>query len=285
MLKIEKLQKNYKSFSLDCSIELKPGRIAGLIGPNGSGKSTTFKAVLGLIRADGGRVELFGKNVSELSISDREKIGVALSDSGFSGYLCIKDILPVIQAMYKDFDRAYFDKYIKEFKLPMDKKIRTFSTGMKAKLKVLIALSHKAKLLILDEPTAGLDVIARDRILDIIREYMSLDDERAVLISSHISSDLETLCDEIYMINNGKIVLKEETDKLLDSYAILKLSEKQYELIDKEYLLAVRKESYGYRCMTGEKQFYMENYPEVVIEKGSIDELLKMHADEAADRI
>ena len=147
---------------------------------------------------------------------------------------------------------------------------------MKAKLKVLAAISHDAKLLILDEPTAGLDVVARDELLDMLREYMEQDENRSILISFHISSDLETLCDDLYMIHEGKIVLHEDTDLLLSDYALLKVDAKQYESLDKQYLLRVRRENFGYRCLTNQKQFYLENYPQVAVEKGSIDELITM---------
>lgn len=147
---------------------------------------------------------------------------------------------------------------------------------MKAKLKVLVAVSHHAKLLILDEPTAGLDVVARDELLDILREFMEEDEERAILISSHISADLETLCDDLYMIDNGKIVLHEDSDVLLSDYAILKLDKQQFDTIDKQYILRVKKEVYGYRCLTNQKRYYLENYPEMVIEKGTIDDVILM---------
>lgn len=276
MLKIDGLKKNYDRFTLDCSLEVKPGYITGLIGRNGAGKSTTFKSVLGLISVDGGVIRVFGKGVKQLDKKDKQKIGVVLSDSGFSGYLSIKDIVPVMANLYDNFDKAYFRELCERFELPMDKKIKTFSTGMKAKLKVLAAVTHGASLLILDEPAAGLDVIARDEVLDILREFMEQDEKRSILISSHISADLEGLCDDFYMIHDGRIILHEETDVLLSEYAVLKIDEKQWDTIDREYLLKVKKESFGYRCLTRQKQFYMENYPGIVIEKGTIDELIIM---------
>ena len=127
----------------------------------------------------------------------------------------------------------------------------------------------------LDEPTAGLDVIARDEILELLREYMEKGD-RSILISSHISSDLENFCDDIYMIDKGKIVFHEDTDVLLSEYAILKVTQEQYQLLDKEYILRHKKEDFGYSCLTNQKQFYMENYPEIVVEKGNVDELITM---------
>lgn len=276
MLKIEHVKKSYKNFLLDCSLEVKPGSVTGLIGQNGAGKSTTFKAILGLISIDGGNITILGKNISEFSSEDKENLGVVLSDSGFSGYLTIRDILPILQSFYKKFDLPYFMKQVQSFQLPLDKKIKEFSTGMKAKPKVLVAISHDAKLLILDEPTAGLDVIARDELLEMLREFMEIDDNRSILISSHISSDLESLCDDIYMIHEGKIIMHEDTDVLLSDYAILKVDEQQYQNIDKQYIKRIKKESYGYVCLTDQKQYYLENYPKIVIEKGSIDEIITM---------
>lgn len=276
MLKITHLQKNYKDFSLDCSIEVQPGMITGLIGKNGSGKSTTFKAALGLIHTDGGEIELFGKKTAELTPEDKQKLGVVFADSGFSTYLTINGVAKILESTYKDFEKEKFLQQCARFQLPVNKKIKELSTGMKAKLKVLVALSHKAELLILDEPTVGLDVVARDEVLNMLREYMEENEESAILISSHISSDLESLCDDLYMIHDGKIILHEDTDVLLADYAVLKFSEEAYDKIDRQYLLKVKKETYGYRCLTNQKQFYLENYPDIVVENGRIDDLIVM---------
>lgn len=275
MLKLEHVKKQYKDFHLDCSLTVKPGMITGLIGANGAGKSTTFKAVLGLIRTESGMVELFGKRPEEITPEDKERLGVVLADSGFSGYLSIRDLIPVLKAMYHQFDQTYFEEQCRRFELPMTKKIKEFSTGMKRKLQVLAAISHHADLLILDEPTAGLDVLARDEMLTMLREYMEIEG-RAILISSHISSDLEDFCDDIYMIDHGQVILHEETDTLLNEYGLLKVDGKQYERLDKTYVLRSRKETFGYSCLTNEKQFYQESYPDIVVEKGSIDELIMM---------
>lgn len=276
MLKIKNLKKNYGDFFLDCSLEVKSGQITGLIGQNGSGKSTTFKSILGLVYPDGGNISIFEKDYRNLTIEDKEKIGVVLSDSGFSGYLRIKDIIPVLENLYPTFDKSFFLEQVHRFQLPLDKQIKDFSTGMKAKLKVLVAISHNAKLLILDEPTAGLDVVARDELLEMLREFMEKDENRSILISSHISSDLESLCDDLYMIHNGKIILHEDTDILLSDYGLLKVNKDQYDEIDKQYILRVKKESFGYSCLTNQKQFYVENYPTITIEKGTIDEVITM---------
>lgn len=276
MLKMEHLKKHYNNFSLDCSLELMPGCVTGLIGQNGAGKSTIFKAILGLISTDGGSITILGKDMKAFTAKDKEELGVALSDSGFSGYLRIKDIIPVLQNMYPQFDKPFFIEQVQRFQLPLDKKIKDFSTGMKAKLKVLVAISHNAKLLILDEPTSGLDVIARDELLEMLREFMEKEEERSILISSHISGDLESLCDNLYMIHDGKIILHEDTDVLLSDYALLKADAKQYGELDKQFILRSKKEAYGYSCLTNQKQYYRENYPEIAIEKGTIDGVITM---------
>ena len=273
LVKLENVQKHYKQFDLNCSIEVNSGCVTGLIGQNGSGKTTTFKAILGLIQTDGGTIEVFGKNPRTLGKEEKKKMGVALSDSGFSDYLTVKDITAVMAAMYETFDRKEFEEKCRKFQIPDNKKLKEFSTGMKAKLKVLVAMSHHAELLILDEPTSGLDVVARQEILDMLRTYME-DESRAILISSHISSDLEGLCDDFYMIDHGNVILHEETDILLSEYGILKVTEEQYESLDKQYILKKKRENFGYRCLTNEKQFYVENYPDITVEKGSIDEMI-----------
>ena len=275
VLSLRNLQKSYPGFSLDVSMEIKEGQITGLIGANGAGKSTTFKAILGLIYPDAGEILIFGKKPEEITVKEKAQIGVALSDSGFSECMNVKQIVHVLENTYERFDRAAFEKRCRDFSVPMDKKLKEFSTGMRAKLKVLIATSFSARLLVLDEPTAGLDVVARDSILELLREYMETDG-RSILISSHISSDLENLCDDIYMIHKGKIVLHENTDVLLDEYGLIKADEKQYEALDKAHILRVKKEHYGYSCLTDEKAFYMENYPGLTVERGSVDEVITM---------
>ena len=215
MIRMDNVLKQYDNFRLECSMQVPVGQVTGLIGRNGAGKSTAFKAILGLIHTDGGTVEVFGKDVAELTQADREKIGVVLSDSGLCSWFTIRDFIPVLDTMYADFSREIFMAECERLELPLKKKIKDFSTGMKRKLQILVALSHDAKLLILDEPTAGLDVVARDELLGLLREYAENGD-RSIVISSHISSDLEGICDDVYMIDNGKIVLHEDTDVLLN---------------------------------------------------------------------
>ena len=275
LLELMGFQKHYGDFHLNCSLKVQKGCITGLIGQNGAGKTTIFKSILGLIAGDGGKIRILGKDPAKLTAKDREKTGVVLADSGFSGYLTVSDLVPVMKSLYRDFDAGDFRQKCSDFHIPENKKIKEFSTGMKAKLKLLIAMSHQAKLLILDEPTAGLDVMAREGLLYLMREYME-DGERSILISSHISSDLENLCDDLYMIHEGQILLHEDTDVLLGEYGVLKLTEPEFKRLDKQYILRCKKEDYGYSCLTDQKRFYMENYPAAAMEKGSIDQVITM---------
>lgn len=275
MVNLKCVKKEYAEFKLNVSMNIKEGAITGLIGQNGAGKSTVFKLILGLIKPNEGDVLVFGKDIRKISGVEKENIGVVLAESGFNEMFTVKDIAVIMKNSYKNFDGEWFISKCNYFKLPLSKKISEFSSGMKAKVKVLLAMSHKAKLLLLDEPTAGLDVIAREEILDIIRDYMK-NEQNSVLISSHIATDLEGLCDEIYMIHDGNIIWHEETDVLLSEYGVIKVTEEQYGKMDKDYILKVKKESYGYKCLTGQKRFYMENMPGTVIENGSIDEVITM---------
>lgn len=276
MITMQNVRKTYGNFIFEMSMELPEGQILGLVGKNGAGKSTAIKLILGLCRADEGSIRVFGHESKELPETLRQEIGVSLAESGFSGELTVNDVKHILKKMYHSFDENYFIKQSENLKLPMNKKIKEFSTGMKAKLRVLAAMTHRAKLLIMDEPTAGLDVEARNEILDMLRAYIAEDESRSILITSHISTDLESLCDELYLIHDGKLILHEATDAILEQYGILKVSEEQYRTLDQSSILKVQKENYGYACFTDDKKFYQENYPQIAVENGGIDELILM---------
>lgn len=276
MITMQNVRKTYGNFTFEISMELPEGQILGLIGKNGAGKSTAIKLILGLCQAEEGTVTVLGSDSKELSEKVKQDIGVSLAESGFSGELTVNDVKHILKKMYHSFDENYFIKQSENLKLPMNKKIKEFSTGMKAKLRVLAAMTHRAKLLVMDEPTAGLDVKARNEILDMLRAYIAEDESRSILITSHISTDLESLCDELYLIHDGKLILHEATDAILEQYGILKVSEEQYRTLDQSSILKVQKENYGYACFTDDKKFYQENYPQIAVENGGIDELILM---------
>lgn len=276
MVIIDNLVKNYGNFRLDLSMQIPDGAVTGIVGKNGAGKTTVIKALLGLIRPDAGKITINGRDASMLTGKEKASIGAALSESGFSSYLRVKDVICILKKMYPAFDEEYFRKNCRAQGLPEEGRIGEFSTGMKAKLRVLSAISHRAALLVMDEPTAGLDVQARNDILDLLRQYLLENEGCSVLITSHISSDLESLCDDIYLIDGGRLLLHEDTDVLLDRYAILKVTGDTFEKLDRSHILSSRKDPFGYVCLTDQKQFYAENYPGIVIENGSIDDLILM---------
>ena len=276
MIKMQNVRKKYGDFEFDMSMEIPEGRITGLVGKNGAGKSTAIKLILGLAKPDSGSISVLGSEGRELSPAVKQKIGVSLAESGFSSQLSIEDMKQILSKMYREFDRQLFTKQCEKMKLPKKKKMKDFSTGMKAKLKVLTALTHNADLLILDEPTAGLDIEARNEILDLLREYVTYNEKSSILITSHIATDLESLCDDIYLIHDGKMIIHEDTDVILEQYGVLKVSEEQYKKLDQKAILKSRRESYGYACFTSDRKFYQENYPGIVVEKGGIDELILM---------
>lgn len=276
MIKMQNVRKKYGDFEFDMSMEIPEGRITGLVGKNGAGKSTAIKLMLGLTKPDSGNISVLGSDGKELTPAVKQKIGVSLAESGFSSQLRIEDMKHILSKMYREFDRQLFTKQCEKMKLPKKKKMKDFSTGMKAKLKVLTALTHNADLLILDEPTAGLDIEARNEILDLLREYVTHNEKSSILITSHIATDLESLCDDIYLIHDGKMIIHEDTDVILEQYGVLKVSEEQYEKLDQKAILKSRRESYGYACFTSDRKFYQENYPGIVVEKGRIDELILM---------
>lgn len=276
MIKMQNVRKKYGDFEFDMSMEIPHGRITGLVGKNGAGKSTAIKLMLGLAKPDSGSISVLGSDGKELTPAVKQKIGVSLAESGFSSQLSIEDMKHILSKMYREFDRQLFTKQCEKMKLPEKKKMKDFSTGMKAKLKVLTALTHNADLLILDEPTAGLDIEARNEILDLLREYVTYNEKSSILITSHIATDLESLCDDIYLIHDGKMIIHEDTDVILEQYGVLKVSEEQYKKLDQKAILKSRRESYGYACFTSDRKFYQENYPGIVVEKGGIDELILM---------
>lgn len=187
----------------------------GLVGENGAGKSTTIKAILNLVNTSDGIIKIFGLDTKEHEIEIKEDIGVVLDEGFVSEYLNPKDINTMMKDVYKNWDEELYFKYLNDFKLPEDTISREYSSGMKMKLKIAVALAHHPKLLILDEPTSGLDPIARNDILDIFQEFIQ-DEEHGIFVSSHITSDLESIADYITFINNGEIVLSKTRDELLD---------------------------------------------------------------------
>ena len=206
LVQLDRVMKKYGSFALELNMEIPENQVTGLIGANGAGKSTTFKLMLGLIRPDEGNVEIFGRNAAEMGAEDKQKIGAAFSDSGFSEYLKVQQLIPIMSRFYPDFQEEEFRGRCERFKIPLNKQIKEFSTGMKAKLNVLLALSHDSRLLILDEPTAGLDPRGRDEILAQIRAYHETKRATVILVS-HSMEEIARNVERIVVMRDAHVYM------------------------------------------------------------------------------
>lgn len=246
VIEIEGLTKKYKDFTLsNISLELPKGCVMGLIGENGAGKSTLIRSMLGITHYDEGSINVFGK---EPSAELHDKIGVVLDEPGIPECFTIKDINAVMKATFSKWDEKQFFDYIKRFELPSKKKFKDFSKGMKMKTCIACALSHNAELLILDEPTSGLDPLVRDEIIDIFNDF-TRDENHSILISSHIVSDLEKICDYIAFIHKGRLTLCEEKDILLEQYAFVNLTNEQLSRIDSSAVIGKKANPYGVQAI------------------------------------
>ena len=245
-IEVKNFSKHYKGFSLEnISFTLPSGCIMGLVGENGAGKSTTIKLLLDMIRKSGGEITLLGKSTAECS---KEDIGVVTEESGFPVFFNAKEINSVLKNIYKQWNEKEYFNYLEKFNIPTKKKFKDFSKGMKMKLQIAAALSHNAKLLILDEATSGLDPVVRDEILDIFNEF-TRDENHSILISSHIVSDLEKVCDYIAFMHNGKLILCEEKDELLNNYSLIQCDENTINAINKADILSIRKSNYAVKAV------------------------------------
>ena len=274
ILEIKNLCKKYDNFELkNISFTLPKGMIMGFIGENGAGKTTTIKAILDIIKSYTGDIKIFGldnrKNESEI----KENIGVVLDDMFFPEILTANDINNTMSGIYKNWDAKMFNDYLKEFALLPNKQIKTFSKGMRKKLEIATALSHHSKLLILDEPTSGLDPVARAEVIQIFQSVLEKE-ECSILLSSHITTDLEHIADYITFINNGEIILSKTTDELLDNYGIVKCSEKEFKDINKKDYLKYRKSKYEYEALIPNKKEFKTKYNISIIDKITLDDLM-----------
>lgn len=245
-IEIKDLTKSYKDFTLEkLTLTLPNGCIMGLIGENGAGKSTTIKSILGIIKPDSGSINVFGRKMSD---DDKNDIGVVLDDVGLPTVFTVNDVNSVMKRTYKNWEEDKFNGFVKSFGLPQKKQFKEYSKGMKMKLGIAIALSHNAKLLILDEPTSGLDPLVRDEIVDILYDF-TRDEERSILISSHIVSDLEKLCDYIAFIHKGRLTICEEKDMLLEQYGFVNISAEQLEALDQSAVKGKKITPYGVQAI------------------------------------
>lgn len=241
-VEVKELTKKFKGFTLDhVSFSLPAGCIMGLVGENGAGKSTTLKLLLNMIRKDSGRITILGKDEKNI---DKNEIGVVFDECRFHESFTAKDINQVLKSIFQRWNEQQFFDYLNRFEVPSNKKLKEFSRGMKMKISIAAAVSHDAKLLLLDEPTSTLDPVVRDEMLDIFYDFIS-DEQHSIIISSHIVSDLEKVCDYIAFMHKGKMILCEEKDRLLQECRLAQMSEAEFSAIDKDEIIGSRKTPFG----------------------------------------
>lgn len=275
ILEIKNLRKDFKGFSLkDINLSLERGFIMGFIGPNGAGKSTTIKLILNLMERDRGEINVFGKENIKNEIEVKNKIGFVLDENHYYEEITIKEMKRIIAPFYKQWDDGVFNKYVKDFGLPIDRKIKELSKGMKMKFSLAVALSHNAELLIMDEPTSGLDPVVRSELLDILSDLMQ-DENKGVFFSTHITSDLDKIADYITFINNGEIVFSTTKDDILDNFGLVKGPK---ELIFDNNLyefVGMRENQYGFEALVQDKEKFKKLYGnKVVIEKPTLEDIM-----------
>lgn len=272
-LQIDHLCKQYDSFCLDdVNLSLPTGCIMGFIGENGAGKSTTIKLILNLIHKDDGQIQVLGMDHLQDEMAIKQQIGIVLDESNFPANLKTADVGRIMKHIYSNWDEAVFQSYLTRFGLPANKTVQQFSHGMKMKLSIAVALSHHARLLILDEATSGLDPIVREEILDVFMDFIE-DEEHSVFLSSHITSDLEKITDYIALIHQGKIVFSRPKDELLDSYGILKCGLAEFEAIDPAVIQGYRKNRYGVEALV-QKNKLKGNY---TVDPANLEQIMLYH--------
>lgn len=276
-LEVKHLNKSYGDFLLkDICLQLPKGSIMGLIGENGVGKSTIFKAILDLIKKDSGKVTFYGQVLSDDAKKLKEEIGVVFDGINFYETLTPEQVGKISEAAYTNWDQTIYEDYLTRFKLDKKKEVKTFSKGMQVKLCLAVALSHHAKVLILDEATSGLDPIMRDEILDVFLDFIQ-DEEHAILISSHISSDLEKVADYITFIHDGKIVFSKTKDELIYEYGVLRCKKDVFDKMEPNERVAYRKMDYQYEVLVSNKKKIAAKYKEAVVDSASLDEIMLLY--------
>lgn len=283
---VKNLTKRYKGFMLNnVSFQVPTGSVVGFIGENGAGKSTTIQAILGIIRADAGEAWLLGHKMGHKMADDswREQVGVVFDECNFHRELKVKHVRNILRDIYKTWDDEKFMYYLKRFELPLDKKVKELSKGMKMKLSITAALSHDSRILILDEATSGLDPVVRNEILDIFRELIE-DGEHTIFISSHITSDIEKISDYIMLIHRGEILLSENKDEILYNYAIVRCTKEQAGLIPGDIVVGREDNAFEVSVLVRDKKKLLEtSFKEeaekvstgnVVIDRAGIEDVL-----------
>lgn len=278
-IEISSLRKCYDGFTLDdISFDVPKGSIMGFIGQNGAGKSTTMKAILNIIKTDGGSIKLLGMDHSRDEAQIKECIAAVFDECPFHDSFKAKQINILFRGLYQNWDEKQFFDYLDRFHLPRKKKIGEFSKGMKMKMQIAAALSHRARLLIMDEPTTGLDPVVRNEILDVFREYLN-DENNSILLSSHITSDLDKIADCVTFIDNGKLLLTGYKDEILESHGLMKCSKEDYNEIDTGDIISARINEYSVDIMVSDREKMSKKYSGILIEKTNLEEIMLFYVN------
>jgi ABC-2 type transport system ATP-binding protein len=274
VIEINNLEKKYPNFKLKIDeLKIPSGIVIGLIGENGAGKTTLIKTILNIIHKDKGKIKIFNKKLEENEIAIKEEIGVVLDNTFFPEILNAKNIDTIMKDIYKNWDSKLFYQYLEQFKIKDNQILKNMSKGMRKKVEIAATLSHHPKLLILDEATSGLDPIVRNEILELFLNFTT-DEDHTIILSTHITSDLEHIADQIIFINEGKIILQDTKDAILDNYGILKCDIEKFNNIDKEDIIAVRKNKYNYDILMNNKKKMKKKYKEYIMDNITLEDLM-----------
>ncbi|UZT81124.1 ABC transporter ATP-binding protein [Caproicibacterium sp. BJN0003] len=274
-LEIRSLNKSFQSgFALkDINLTLPRGSVMGFIGQNGAGKTTTIKCILNLLHPDSGTIRIFGKEIAQNEIEVKENIGVVFDECPLHETLSAEKAEKILSKIYQNWDSSLYQSYLKEFKLPPKRPIKEYSRGMKMKLSITCALAHHPKLLLLDEATSGLDPVVRDEILEIFYNFIQ-DESHSILMSSHITSDLEKIADYITFIHHGKILFSSPKDQILDSFGILKCGKQNFEMLDPSEYISYRENNFGYEILVKDRYLSKKKHPDMVLDRVNLDEIM-----------
>ena len=275
ILELQQVSKTFpkSNFTLEnVTFSLPYGSILGFVGENGAGKTTTIGCILNTIAKDSGTVKLFGKEMTDADTDMREKIGVVYDGDNFPAYWTAAQLAKVMAGFYKQWDNILFQKFLKEYKLPANQKIKQYSRGMTMKLAIAVALSHHPQLLILDEATGGLDPVVRDEMLDTFLDFVQ-EENHSILLSSHITSDLEKAADYITFIHNGKLIMTVSKNDLVYNYAVMRCKEKQFHALDPADIITYRKRDFQIDVLVSDCKTMQRKYKEIVIDHVSVDEI------------
>lgn len=272
---IRGLCKHYEDFSLEnLDLTVPTGTIVGFVGENGAGKTTTLKAIFGAIRTDGGSIEVLG--CTDPDRLDKSQIGVVMEDSFFYETLTPRQVNSIMKSLQPGWDSAEFARLLNDYQLPEKKLIKDMSKGMRMKFRLATALAHRPKLLILDEATSGLDPVVRGEVLDYLRDYIQ-DESHSVLMSSHITSDLEKVADSIAYLHKGRLLFQMDRDELLEKYGVLRCSPEQLEVLDNRLKVATRKTGFTCETLVSDAAAARRALPDAVIDRASIEDIMQFY--------